>query len=198
MKKFLFGISRIIFAVSCLAILTSQEMNAQDKNPLLGKKILVFSSTKGFRHGSIGAGKTALLKMAKEKGFQVDTTENATVFTENNLKQYRVVVFLSTTGNILNDAQQNAFERFIQAGGGYFGIHSATDTEYDWPWYGKLAGGYFASHPGRPNVQKGKMNVVDNTHISTAHMPATFERTDEFYDIKEFNKDVKLLVTVDE
>lgn len=80
--------------------------------------------------------------MAKEKGFQVDTTENATVFTENNLKQYRLVVFLNTTGNILNDAQQNAFERFIQAGGGYFGIHAATDTEYDWPWYGKLAGGF--------------------------------------------------------
>ena len=198
MKKFLFGISRIIFAVSCLTILSFQQANAQDKNPLLGKKVLVFSSTKGFRHGSIGSGKTALMKMAKEKGFQVDTTENATVFTENNLKQYRVVVFLNTTGNILNDAQQNAFERFIQAGGGYFGIHSATDTEYDWPWYGKLSGGYFASHPGRPNVQKGKMNVVDNTHISTAHMPASFDRTDEFYDIKEFNKDVKLLVTVDE
>lgn len=198
MKKFLFSISRIIFAVSCLTLLFFQQVNAQDKNPLLGKKVLVFSSTKGYRHGSIGSGKTALMKMAKEKGFQVDTTENATVFTENNLKQYRVVVFLNTTGNILNDAQQNAFERFIQAGGGYFGIHAAADTEYDWPWYGKLAGGFFASHPGNPNVQKGKMNVVDNTHISTAHMPASFDRTDEFYDIKEFNKDVKLLVTVDE
>ena len=107
MKKFLFGISRIIFAVSCLTILSFQQANAQDKNPLLGKKVLVFSSTKGYRHGSIGSGKTALMKMAKEKGFQVDTTENATVFTENNLKQYRVVVFLNTTGNILNIFYKN-------------------------------------------------------------------------------------------
>lgn len=197
MKKLLFGMGRISMLLA-FVFMASMAAQAQDKNPLTGRKILVFSSTKGFRHGSIGAGKKALMKMGTEKGFQVDTTENAAVFTESNLKKYRAIVFLNTTGNVLNDAQQNAFERYIQAGGGYMGIHAATDTEYDWPWYGKLAGGYFASHPGRPNVQKGTMTVVDKSHISTAHMPATFDRTDEFYDIKNFNTDVKVLVTVDE
>ncbi|MEN9363890.1 MAG: hypothetical protein RI903_1199, partial [Bacteroidota bacterium] len=197
MKKLLFGMGRISMLLA-FVFMASMAVQAQDKNPLTGRKILVFSSTKGFRHGSIGAGKKALMKMGTEKGFQVDTTENAAVFTESNLKKYRAIVFLNTTGNVLNDAQQNAFERYIQAGGGYMGIHAATDTEYDWPWYGKLAGGYFASHPGRPNVQKGTMTVVDKSHISTAHMPATFDRTDEFYDIKNFNTEVKVLVTVDE
>ncbi|MFL0161163.1 ThuA domain-containing protein [Aquirufa salirivi] len=197
MKNNFFGSGRI-FASICLACLFSFSLVAQDKNVLKGKKVLVFSSTKGFRHSSIEPGKIAFLKMAAEKGFSVDTTENAAAFTENNLMKYRVVVFLNTTGNVLTAPQQNAFERYIQAGGGYLGIHAATDTEYDWPWYGKLSGGYFASHPGRPNVQEGKMNVVDGSHISTSHMPASFNRKDEFYDIKEFNKDVKVLVTVDE
>jgi len=197
MKSMYFGITRIVTSL-CLILFTLQSASAQNAQVLKGKKVLVFSSTKGFRHSSIKAGKAAFLKLASEKGFQVDTTENAAVFTENNLKKYRAVVFLSTTGNVLNDAQQNAFERFIQAGGGYLGVHAATDTEYDWPWYTKLAGGQFASHPGRPNVQVGKMNVLDKSHISTAHMPESFDRKDEFYDIKNFNKDVKVLVTVDE
>lgn len=132
MKNLVFGIARISMLLAFVFALR-MPAEAQDKNPLKGRKILVFSSTKGFRHGSIGAGKKALMKMGTEKGFQVDTTENAAVFTEPNLKKYRAIVFLNTTGNVLNDAQQNAFERYIQAGGGYVGIHAATDTEYDWP-----------------------------------------------------------------
>ena len=121
------------------------------------KNILVFSKTEGFRHASIEAGQEALKKMAQEKGFDVSFTEDATQFTENNLKKYNTIVFLNTTGDILNDEQQVSFERYIQAGGGYVGIHSATDTEYDWPWYGALAGAYFLDHPSDPsNVQKGK------------------------------------------
>ena len=95
--------------------------------------LLVFSKTAGFRHESIEAGKAALEKMGKEKGFKVDVTEDASAFTEDNLRQYGAVVFLNTTGDVLDDAQQRAFERYIQAGGGYVGVHSATDTDYDWP-----------------------------------------------------------------
>ncbi len=118
-------------------------------------RVLVFSKTVSFRHASIGAGQKALFQLGKTQGFVVDTTENADRFTEENLKRYRAVIFLSTTGDVLNAQQQNAFERYIQAGGGYLGIHAATDTEYDWPWYNKLAGAWFASHPNPDNVQKG-------------------------------------------
>jgi cytochrome c len=103
--------------------------------------ILVFSKTSGFRHDSIPAGIAAIQAMAKEHGFLVDATEDSGLFTSDNLRKYRVIVFLSTTGNVLNADEKSAFESYIRSGGGFVGIHSATDTEYDWPWYGQLPGG---------------------------------------------------------
>ncbi|MFM8348368.1 MAG: ThuA domain-containing protein, partial [Bacteroidota bacterium] len=114
--------------------------------------ILVFSKTTGYRHESIEPGKLAFIKLGVEMGFRVDTTENASDFNEENLKRYRAVVFISTTGDVLDQQQQNDFMRFIQAGGGYLGIHAAADTEYDWWWYGNLVGAYFKSHPEQQNA----------------------------------------------
>ncbi|MFN8353375.1 MAG: ThuA domain-containing protein [Spirosomataceae bacterium] len=168
------------------------------ENPLKGQRILVFSKTRGYRHSSIPFGIAAIKLMGRKYGFEVDTTENAERFTEANLKKYKVVVFLSTTGDVLNDRQQADFERYIQAGGGYVGVHAATDTEYNWPWYGKMVGGYFASHPGNPNVQTGTMTVTNKNFPATDSLPNTFQKKDEFYDFKEFNPDVKVLITVDE
>ncbi|MGN6240386.1 MAG: ThuA domain-containing protein, partial [Cellulosimicrobium cellulans] len=98
--------------------------------------VLVFSKTGGFRHGSIPAGIAAIQQLGAENNFEVTATEDAGAFTDANLAQYDAVVWLSTTGDVLNDDQQAAFERYIQNGGGYAGIHAASDTEYDWPWYG--------------------------------------------------------------
>ncbi|MCE7059050.1 ThuA domain-containing protein [Dyadobacter sp. CY343] len=162
------------------------------------KRVLVFSKTAGFRHSSIPAGKAAIMKLGKENGFSVDTTENAVAFSEKNLQKYSAVIFLNTTGNILNDKQQDAFERYIQAGGGYVGVHAATDTEYEWPWYNKLSGAYFASHPGNPNVQEGEAFVVNDQHPSMEGFPKKWKIKDEFYDFKDFNKNVKVLVKIDE
>lgn len=190
---------RWVYAVLVgLLSLAHLSMGQTPSNPLKGQRVLVFSKTKGYRHGSIPQGIAAIKLMGRKYGFDVDTTENAERFNEDNLKRYRVVVFLSTTGDVLDDRQQIAFERFIQAGGGYAGVHAATDTEYDWPWYGKFVGGYFASHPGNPNVQMGTMNVTNPNHPATDSLPATFQRKDEFYDFKQFNKDVNVLITVDE
>lgn len=162
-------------------------------------RVLVFSKTAAFRHVSIEVGKVALQKMGAEKGFAVDTTEDATAFNEANLKRYRCVVWLSTTGNVLDPIQQNAFERYIQAGGGYFGIHAAADTEYDWPWYGKLVGGWFDNHPSQPsNVQKGTFHIVDTKHPLTSFLPEPWVRTDEFYAYKQMNPAIKTLITIDE
>jgi cytochrome c len=161
-------------------------------------RVLVFSKTAGFRHESIEAGKVAMLAMGEKYKFQVDTTENDSAFYEDNLKKYHAVVFLNTTGDVLNPEQQNNFERFIQAGGGWVGIHSATDTEYGWPWYGKLAGAYFKDHPGNPNVQEGEFYVVDKNHEACKHLPDRFKRADEFYNFKQMNPDVKPLVAIDE
>jgi cytochrome c len=163
-----------------------------------GPRILVFSKTTGFRHESIPAGIAALKRIAEKENIQVDTTENAANFNEENLRQYNAVIFLSTTGDVLNQEQQNDFERFIQAGGGYLGIHAASDTEYDWPWYGKLVGAYFESHPNNPNVRKGEFVTVDHNHLSTDSLPDRFERSDEFYNFRNIYENIKVLVKIDE
>jgi cytochrome c len=163
------------------------------------RRVLIFSKTAAFRHASIEAGKVAFQKMAQEKGFTVDLTEDATQFNPENLKRYRAVVFLNTTGDVLNANQQTDFEHYIQAGGGYLGIHAATDTEYDWPWYGRLAGAYFLDHPSVPsNVQKGKFIVAMKNHWATKGMPDEFERTDEFYAFKNISPSINVLLKIDE
>ncbi len=161
-------------------------------------RVLVFSKTAGFRHSSIPNGIAAIRKLGQENGFAVDATEDAGAFTQKNLARYSAVVFLSTTGDVLNPAQQDVFERYIQAGGGYVGVHSATDTEYDWPWYGRLAGAYFNGHPGNPNVRKGSYRVLDTTHVSTRGLPTRFEREDEFYNFKSIDPTIHVLIEIDE
>ena len=165
-------------------------------------KILIFSKTAGYLHESIVDGNVAIQKLGSQHNFDVDTTKDASMFNEDSLKNYAAVVFLSTTGNVLDHYQEAAFERYIQGGGGFIGIHAAADCEYDWGWYGRLNGGYFLSHPGIhdtfPNVQEGVLNIVEQDNAATKHLPKQWKRTDEFYSYKKLNKEVKLLMTIDE
>ncbi len=165
-------------------------------------EILVFSKTAGYQHASIPEGVAAIQKLGAEEGFEVDTTTSAGFFTEENLKRYSAVVFLNTTGDVLDHYREADFERYIQAGGGYVGIHAASDTEHHWGWYGRLVGGYFLDHPGmndpHPNVQDGVLHVEDQNHSTTEFLPAQWERTDEWYSFENFNEDVNVLITVDE
>jgi type 1 glutamine amidotransferase len=159
-------------------------------------KILVFAKTKGFFHSSIPKGMITIMDICRQNNILVDTTRDASAFTADNLKQYKVVVFLNTTGDILNDAQQAAFEKYIQSGGGFVGIHAATDTEYDWPWYNKLVGAYFLSHP--PNQQVAVIKVVDKNNPATRFLPDSWIRIDEWYNFKDINPDIKVLAYLDE
>ncbi|WP_460670974.1 ThuA domain-containing protein [Larkinella ripae] len=161
-------------------------------------RVLVFSKTKGWKHTSIPFGIAALQKLGRENNFLVDTTKNAAVFTDETLKKYATVIFNNTTGNVLNGEQQAAFERYIQAGGGYVGIHAAADTEYDWPWYARLMGAHFASHPHNPNVRKATVDVTDHKHVSTVQLPDRWERTDEWYNYRSFYTGIKPLAYLDE
>jgi type 1 glutamine amidotransferase len=156
--------------------LAAQDLAAAPGEPF---KVLVFSKTAGFRHDSIPSGITAIQQLATANNFTVDVTEDAAKFTDENLAQYDTVVFLSTTGDVLTETQQAAFERFIRAGGGFTGVHAASDTEYSWPWYGELVGAYFASHP--PGTPTATVEVQDKAHPSTAHLPHRWQRTDEWY-----------------
>ncbi|HEY0637355.1 MAG TPA: ThuA domain-containing protein [Pseudonocardiaceae bacterium] len=143
--------------------------------------VLVFSKTAGFRHDSIPAGIAAVQQLGAANDFAVDATEDAAAFTDANLARYAAVIWLSTTGDVLNAEQQGAFERYIRAGGGYVGIHAASDTEYDWPWYGELVGAYFTSHP---QIQQADIVVPDRVHPSTEGLPQRWTRTDEWYNFR--------------
>src|SRR5262245_41841222 len=140
--------------------------------------VLVFSKTAGFRHDSIPAGIQAIRDLGAANNFTVTATEDANAFTTANLAQYEAVVFLSTTGDVLNDAQQTAFESYIRGGGGYVGVHAAADTEYGWPFYGQLVGAWFASHPA---IQQVNSRTEDRANPATSHLPQVWTRTDELY-----------------
>lgn len=177
--------------LSCLLLIFCFSCNKRSGKP----KILVFTKTAGFHHESIPQGVAAIQKLGTENGFDVDTTSNAEFFTDKILPEYSAVVFLSTTGPLFNTDQRIAFERYIQSGGGYMGIHAATDAEYDWGWYTRLAGGNFESHPRQ---QEAKLLVKDKNHPSTKHLPDVWTRKDEWYNFKKLNKDVHVLISIDE
>ncbi len=187
MKKVLVAMALV------MAFIISSCGNKREGQP----KILVFSKTMGFKHASIPAGIAAIEKLGSENGFAVDTTKNAELFTDENLKQYSAIVFLSTTGNILNAKEEAAFERYIQAGGGYVGVHAAADTEYDWGWYNRLAGAQFLSHPsGTPEAD---FIIKNKNFVATEFFTdSVWHRTDELYNYKNINPDVNVLMTLDE
>lgn len=161
-------------------------------------KILIFSKTAGWKHKSIPQGILAITEIAKAHQVQVDATKDAESFNQANLEQYAAVVFLSTTGDVLNEQQQKAFEKYIQGGGGFAGVHSATDTEYDWPWYNGLVGAYFETHPSKPSVRKGKAIVINQQHPSTVDLPKVWVRNEEWHEFRDFNTDVTVLINIDE
>ena len=143
--------------------------------------VLVFSKTAGFRHDSIAAGIAAIQQLGAANDFSVVATEDATAFNDTNLANFDAVIWLHTTGDVLDAGQQAAFERYIRAGNGYVGIHAAADTEYGWTWYGNLVDAYFASHPAN---QTAAVKVEDPSHPSTAHLPSRWSRLDEWYNFQ--------------
>ena len=191
------------------------------RDPASRFRILVYSRTVGFRHSSIDEGIAALNLLGSQQGIQVDEAEEPTLFTDEVLGRYDVVVFLSTTSDVLNPEQEAALERFVRSGRGWVGIHSATDTEYRWTnlvdsvtglsWYGKLTGGFFRNHPnGTPTAT---VVTEDAEHHSTRHLPARWTRVDEWYnyqsplnpningggvDYSTRNSGVHVLLTMDE
>jgi uncharacterized protein len=158
-------------------------------------RVLVFSKTKGFRHQSIPDGVVALKKLARDNMFDIFTTEDEAFITDENLKNFDVMVLMSTTGTIFNDQQKNSIQKFVRQGKGIVGIHSATDTEYEWPWYTQLIGAQFLNHPHNQTL---RLKVIDKNHPATYHLPEQWVWSDEIYSFQNFNPKVKVLITADE
>ena len=150
-------------------------------------RVLAFTKTAAFRHDSIPAAVRAVRELGAANGIAVDATEDGAAFADARLARYDAVIFLLTTGDVLDGAQQEAFERYVRGGGGYVGVHSAADTEYDWPWYGELVGTYFRSHPA---VQRAAIDVLAR-EASTARLPRRWVRTDEWYSFSVLSRDAR-------
>ena len=158
-------------------------------------RVLVFSKTEGYRHASIETGVQAIREIGAARGFTVEATEDAAAFTASRLSAFAAVVFLNTTGDVLEGAQETALRDYVEGGGGWVGVHAAADTEYDWPWYGRLVGAYFESHP---ETQPAALEVEDTGHPAVADLPARWTRTDEWYNFRAAPQDVTVLLRLDE
>ena len=189
-------------AVAIAVPLASASADNSQGNDGARFKVLIFSKTAAFRHTEcIPQGTVKIAQMGVQHGFDVDATEDASAFNDTNLAKYDAVIWLCTTGDVLNNTQQAAFERYIRAGGGYAGIHSASDTEYDWPWYGGLVGAYFRDHPGSVNeqFQVATVKVIGRGTAATRDLPRRWVREEEWYNFQTNPRHtVRVLAEVDE
>lgn len=158
-------------------------------------QVLVFSKTGGYRHKSIEIGVKTLEELGAEDNFVITHTEDAKVFNSEDLKAYKLVIFLNTTGDVLNNEQQNAFKTFINNGGSYLGVHAASDTEFEWPWYGELVGAYFISHP---KSCEANLIITDANHQSTKYLDTEWKHFDEWYNFKNINPNIQPIIMLDE
>lgn len=160
-------------------------------------RLLIYSRTTGYRHESIPAGIAALRSLGEQAGHAVDATEDPAAFAPGTLARYAALVFLSTSGDVLDDAGRDALRGYMAAGGAWLGIHGASTTEYNWPYFGELAGARFDQHP--PEQQTATLTVDDHGHPATSHLPATWTWHDEWYNFRSNPRpEVRVLLTVDE
>jgi uncharacterized protein len=182
---------RLFTAFLALATLVFQA-NAQQKQ----FKALVVTTTNGWHHESVHAGFLAIKEMGVKNYFDVTLLENPRGFTDRFIEQFQVVIFLNTTGDIFDTASQKAMEKFIRAGKGYVGIHSASDTEYEWDWYTKLVGRMFKIHPA---VQSAKLKILDTKFPGMQGFADGRIWTDEWYDFgPEKTSGLNYILSVDE
>ena len=137
------------------------------------------------------AGVIAIRKLGVKNGFDVDATEDSTWFNNQRLRNYKAIVFLSCSGKVFGPDEEKALQEFIHQGGGFVGIHAATTCEYDWPWYGRLIGAYYN---GDASPQKARLLVVDKHHPSTKFLPDVWWKKDEWYNFKNINPDIHVLI----
>jgi uncharacterized protein len=197
LRSFTLTLSRIktsTLALALLACLTTGLPGATSE-----RRVLVYTKNQVgknlYVHANIPASVAAIKKLGTENNFIVDVSDDPAAFTDQNLKRYKALVFDNTNNEIFdNEEQKAAFQRYIRAGGGFVGIHSATGSMRQWPWYWSLIGGKFLRHP---KLQTFTVKVKDPKDISTAHLSATFEWTDEFYYVDHMPDDLHVLLAGD-
>ena len=197
MNFLLFIVPFILAATLCCSSDQEERQFSEIKMTDEMPSLLVFSKTAGFRHESIEAGIAALKKIGENHNLQFTFTENSDSLASESLFNFDAVVFLNTTGTLFEEKDRVFLKRFIQSGGGFVGIHSAADTEYDWPWYEGLVGAYFKNHPNNPNVRSAIVKVINKDHPAVKDIPGEWERRDEWYNYRSFQDGLNILMKLD-
>lgn len=191
-------IARIVFSLWVLVAFSGPVFSQKANSKVKWKKIKVLVYTKngkGYVHTNIPMAVNAIKEMGAQKGFSVDVSDDPTVFNEENLKKYNALIFTSTNNETFDtDEQKVAFMRYVQAGGGFVGVHSVTGSERKWEWFKRLVGGTFVRHAKQ---QKFKQVVIDKNHPATAAIPAGWEYNDECYYVNTINPDLHVLMAHD-
>jgi type 1 glutamine amidotransferase len=190
----------VVFYLLFQSSIYSSAYAQQKVNPIaIGWKkinVLVYTKNgKGYVHDNIPAAVSCIQQLGKQYGFSVDTSANASVMTEDNLKKYTLLIFPSTNNDVFDtDEQRLAFRRYIEAGGGFVGIHSVTGTERNWKWFKMMLGGTFSWHA---KFQKYNVKVIDPSHPSMQGLPKIWEKEDECYFAKELYPGTKTIFAHD-
>ncbi|HEX5025689.1 MAG TPA: ThuA domain-containing protein [Agriterribacter sp.] len=190
--KYVFGLTLFFVIALAATAQKKQKDNIKWKNV----RVLVYTKNgKGYVHENIAAGVAAIQQLGSQYGFGVDVSDNPGDFTEANLKKYNLLIFNNTNNEVFDtDEQKVALMRYVQAGGGFVGLHSATGTERQWPWFKRLIGASFLRHAKH---QPFKEIIIDPANPSTTFLPHTWERDDECYFFKEYNPDIHVLIVHD-
>ena len=187
--------------VSSVGLVTAMTL-ASSPAQAADKRILLFSHSTGYRHASIEPGVTALKRLAMAQKLEVVASEDPNVFTHAALKRFDAIIFLNSStdqkkpeSEWFKGERRDALQKFVRRGGGIVGIHAASDSHYHWDWYQRMIGGHFARHPeGTP---EGQIRIEDPKHPSTAKLPRSLKRSDEWYYFEDYNPRMNLLVTLD-
>ncbi len=179
-----------------LLFVTVAPAGAQEKSNLKKARVLVYTKNgKGYLHDNIPSAVAAIQQLGKKHGFNVDTSADPSVMTEEKLKSYTLLIFPSTNNDVFdNDGQRLAFRRYMESGGGFVGIHSVTGTERNWKWFKMMVGGTFSWHA---KFQKFAVKVIDPSHPSVQGLPKVWEKEDECYFAKELYPGTKTLMAHD-
>jgi type 1 glutamine amidotransferase len=188
----------VLKRICTVVLLSALFFSRANAIPLKGIKVLVYTKNgKGYVHDNIAASVACIQKLGKENGFKVDVSDDASVYTDQNLKQYTLLIFTSTNNDVFDtDAQRLAFRRYIEAGGGFVGLHSAVGTERSWTWFKQMLGGSFAWHPPH---QKFTVRIIEPGHPTVQGLPLAFEPPlgDECYFLKEYYPGIKVTAVSD-
>ena len=160
------------------------------------RHVLYLTHSAGFVHDVLPLSEQVMRDIGATSGaFDATATKDCALVSAESLRGYDAVIFYTTGELPMSDTQKQALLEFVRSGRGFVGIHSATDTFYEWPDYGQMIGAYFDGHPWHQDV---RIRVEDKNHPATNRLPDSLTISDEIYQFRDWSRDrVHVLLSLD-